>query len=128
MAAMELMGSTMHHMLTALEILLQVRWKSQTKAERRVVSFLFVGSAQRREGEKVARERYNSPSVKQQRNEMKAATLELMSALSDWSKFVEALSKVADKFKFADSEVRGGSGLDGMVVVVLFLKSFLEQR
>lgn len=73
---MEHMGSTMHHMFTALEILLEV-----------------------------ARERYRSPTVKQQREDMKAAAKELTWAISDWSKFVEALSNVADRFKFADTEV-----------------------
>jgi hypothetical protein len=53
----------------------------------------------------VARERYNSPTATNQRREMKEAAVELTSALSDWSKFVETLSSVADKFKFADSEM-----------------------
>jgi hypothetical protein len=68
-------GSTAHHLFTALDVLLEV-----------------------------ARERYRSPTMTQQRREMRVAALELTAALSDWNKFVEALSSIGDRFKFAPSE------------------------
>lgn len=75
-AGFDLTFSTAHHLFTALSVLSDV-----------------------------ARERYNSPSATQQRQEFKAAGAELAAAFKDWKKFVEVLSSVADKFKFGPSEL-----------------------
>jgi hypothetical protein len=45
------------------------------------------------------RVRYNSPSARSQRKELRLAGEELGEAFSDWTKFIEVLSSIADKFK-----------------------------
>lgn len=50
----------------------------------------------------VAKEKFNSPSSKSQRKEMKDAAVELAGALKDWERFVEVMSS---RMKFGPSEV-----------------------
>merc|ERR1711916_101171 len=64
----------------------------------------------------VQRVRYNSPTAKVQREELKLAGKELGAALSDWRKFVEVLSTVADKFKFGPSELSVISRVNQMLL------------
>jgi hypothetical protein len=64
------------------------------------------------------RVRYNSPSARSQRKQLRLAGEELGEAFSDWTKFIEVLSSIADKFK-----VRSGSFFFTFFVLIFLLYS-----